>query len=71
MNKYIQPEQTPIVVVYLQPRKRKPEMKIFRDLKTPDTLITNRSNKIPRDSEILDIGVGKKFKALYKKKHKI
>jgi len=70
-NKYILPDQIPIVVVFQQPRKRKPQIKIFTDLRCPDSLITHKSKKLPEGSEILDLGVGIGFEALYKKKHKI
>lgn len=68
---YTPPEYTPIVVAFKQPRKRKVQMKIFTDLRSPDPLITNKSKKLPEGSEILDIGVGEIFKEIYKKKHKI
>lgn len=64
-------QYTPIVVAFNQPRKRKVQLKVFTDLRCPDTLITNRSRKLPDGCEILDIGVGSKFESIYKKKYKL
>mgnify|MGYP001166210385 FL=1 len=60
-------ERTPIAVVYKY--RRKVYVKEFKDLRTPDALITNRSTKLPYQAEILQIGVGSKFYQLYKNKH--
>ena len=69
---YTIPPQTPIVVIYTVPRARKPKIKIFTDLRTPDPIIAPRSKKyLPEVSEILEIGVGKVFEEVYKKKYKI
>lgn len=69
---YVMPEQTPIVVVYNVPRGRKPRLKVFTDLRTPDPIIAPKSKKyLPQGSEILEIGVGSSFEQLYKKKYKI
>lgn len=69
---YKMPEQTPIVVVYKVPRGRKERMKVFTDLRTPDPIIAPRSKKyLPTGAEILEIGVGSSFEAIYKKKYKI
>lgn len=65
------PTHIPIVVAYKAPRKRKVSLKIFTDLRCPDKLITKRSTLIPSGSEILDIGIGEKFKETYKKKYKL
>ena len=59
--------RTPIAVVYTY--RRKTYVKEFTDLRCPDPLITNRSNKLPKGSEILHIGVGSKFYQLYKNKY--
>ncbi len=64
-------EYTPIVVAFNQPRKRKVQLKVFTDLRCPDTIITNRSKKLPEGSEILEIGVGSRFEEKYKTKYKI
>ena len=68
---YVPPVQTPIAVAFKQPRKRKIQIKVFTDLRTPDTLITKKSKKLPEGSEILEIGVGSKFEEIYKKKYKV
>ena len=61
-------ERVPIAVAY-QVRK-KVYVKEFKDLRTPDSLITNRSTKLPPNSEILQIGVGSNFYQQYIKKYK-
>lgn len=61
-------ERIPIAVAY-QVRK-KVYVKEFKDLRTPDSLITNRSTKLPPNSEILQIGVGSNFYQQYIKKYK-
>jgi len=71
MSKYNIPLQTPIAVAFKQPKKRKTQLKVFTDLRCADPLITNKSKKLPPDSEILDIGVGSKFESIYKKKYKL
>lgn len=61
-------ERIPIAVAYQV--KNKVFVKEFEDLRTPDPLITNRSTKLPPNSEILQIGVGSKFYQEYIKKYK-
>ena len=61
--------RTPIAVAYLY--RRKHYVKVFTDLRCPDPLITNKSTKLPKGAEILDIGVGSKFEKQYKKKYKL
>ena len=68
---YTPPEQTPITVAYRKKTGQKVWIKTFTDLRTPDRIITNRSNLLPTGSEILEIGVGSNFEASYKKKYKI
>ena len=69
---YKMPKQTPIAVVYTIPRGRKPRLKVFTDLRTPDPIIAPKSKKyLPAGSEILEIGVGSSFEEIYKKKYKI
>ena len=63
--------QTPIAVVYRKKTGTKHWLKVFTDLRCPDPLITNKSKKLPEGSEIVDIGVGKNFEKLYRKKYKI
>lgn len=64
-------EYTPIVVAFNQPRKRKVQLKVFTDLRCPDSIITNRSKKLPEGADILEIGVGSQFEDKYKTKYKI
>lgn len=45
------------------------EIREFTDLRSPDKLITNRSNLIPKDCEILELGVGSIFLDKYKSKY--
>ena len=68
-NSYTPPEQTPITVAYRKKTGTKVWIKTFKDLRSPDRLITNRSNLLPTGSEILEIGVGNKFEAWYNKKY--
>ena len=68
---YTLPEQTPITVAYRKKTGTKVWLKTFTDLRSPDRLITNKSNKLPAGSEILEIGVGSSFEAHYKKKYKV
>jgi hypothetical protein len=58
---YTPPEQTPITVAYRKKTGTKVWIKTFKDLKSPDRLITNRSNLLPKGSDILEIGVGSNF----------
>ena len=46
------------------------EIREFTDLRSPDKLITNRSNLLPKDCEILEIGVGSLFLEKYKTRYK-
>ena len=68
-SNYTPPEQTPITVAYKKKTGTKVWIKTFKDLRSPDRLITNRSNLLPTGSEILEIGVGSKFEAYYNKKY--
>lgn len=68
-NSYTPPEQTPISVAYRKKTGQKVWIKTFTDLRSPDRLITNRSNLLPEGSDILEIGVGSKFEAYYNKKY--
>ena len=47
------------------------KLRVFKDLRCPDTLITKRSAKIPYYDEIVALGVGKRFKEMYKKKYNL
>jgi hypothetical protein len=45
------------------------EIREFTDLRSPDKLITNRSNLILKDCEILELGVGSIFLEKYNRKY--
>lgn len=65
MRKY-----TPISIVVEGPRGGL-KLLTFTDVRCPDRLITNRSTLVPSGSEIKEIGVGSKFREIYKKKYKL
>ena len=46
-------------------------LRVFKDLRCPDKLITKRSSRIPYYDEIVALGVGKRFKEIYKKKYNL
>ena len=61
-----------IVVVYQRKWGSQRRIKVFNNLRNPDPILEDHKGKyIPATAEILDIGVGKDFIELYKKKHKI
>ena len=63
-----------IVVVHKAPRKNsKIILEIFNNGTRVDDIINMRKLKplIPKENEILDIGVGISFKEKYKKKYKL
>jgi|TARA_R110000803_G_scaffold27212_3_gene63748 hypothetical protein len=60
-------DRIPIVVAYKL--KNKTYVKQFNDLRSPDPIITKRSKKLPIGSEIIHIGVGKKFINQFKLKY--
>lgn len=64
MVKYI-----PIAVAFKKKWGSKVWVKEFTDQRTPDKIISKRSNKLPKDSEILELGVGSKFYDHYIKKY--
>ncbi len=68
---YKAPEQVPIVVTYTKGAGRKVYMKVFTDLKCVDPIISPRSNKLPNNAVILDIGQGTSFVEKYKSKYKL
>ena len=61
--------KTPISVAYRKKSGTKVWVKTFTDQATPDKILSTRSNKLPKDCEVLEVGVGSKFEALYKKKY--
>lgn len=61
-----------IVVAFKKKWGSKVWLKTFDNLRCPDPIIAKRSKKyLPEGSEILDIGVGQAFEALYRKKYKL
>lgn len=60
-------KRIPIAVVYKY--RRKIHVKEFTDLRYPDPIISIKSNKLPRGSEILHIGQGSKFFKQYQEKY--
>jgi|TARA_R110000822_G_scaffold226000_2_gene358660 hypothetical protein len=65
--------QPKVIVVHKGPRKNsKIILEIFDNVRVDD-IINLRKKKplIPKENEILDIGVGESFIARYKKKHKL
>ena len=64
----------PVVVVYKTTyrKKEKFHLKVFRDVYVDDVIsTTKRKPLIPKDSEIVEIGVGGSFEERYLKKYKI
>lgn len=61
--------QTPISVAFRKKSGTKVWVKTFTTERCPDKLITKRGTKLPEGCEIIEIGVGSKFEAIYKKKY--
>ena len=64
-------ERIPIVVVYKKKWGSKHWIKVFRDLRSVDPLISTRSKHLPVGAEIVQLGVGEGFEKTWKKKYKI
>lgn len=62
-------EYIPIVVAYKTQYGKKVKLRKFTNLRTPDVLLTNRTNKLPKNCTILEIGVGSGFEERFKKKY--
>ena len=62
-----------IVVVHKRPRKNgKVFLEVFENARVDDIISTEkRKPLIPKENEILEIGVGISFKEKYKKKYKL
>lgn len=62
-----------IVVVHKKPRKNaKIFLEVFTNTRVDDIIsTTKRKPLIPKENEILDLGVGIGFKEKYKKKYKL
>ena len=65
--------QPPVVVVHKGPRKNsRVIMEVFENTRVDDIITTTkRKPLIPKENEILDIGVGISFVERYKKKYKL
>ena len=63
----------PVVVVHKGPRKNsKIKLEIFENTRVDDIIsTTKRKPLIPKENEILDLGVGDSFVEKYKKKYKL
>ena len=62
-------DYTPITVAYKKKYGKKVYIETFTDQRTPDRLLSTRTKILPKDCEILDLGVGKSFIETYKKKY--
>jgi hypothetical protein len=62
-------DYTPITVAYKKRYGKKVCIETFADQRTPDRLLSTRTKLLPKDCEILDIGIGKSFIETYKKKY--
>lgn len=62
-----------VVVVHKGPRKNsKIKLEIFENTRVDDIIsTTKRKPLIPKENEILDLGVGDSFVEKYKKKYKL
>ena len=60
---------TPIAVAYKTKYGSKVKVEVFTDQRCPDRLISKRTNLLPKDCDILEIGVGKAFEAKYRGKY--
>ena len=66
-------QQLDVVVVHKKPRKNaKIQLEVFENARVDDIISSaNRKPLIPKEHEILDIGVGNGFFEKYKKKYKL
>ena len=71
MSKYTPPERTPIAVVFKKKYGKKPILKVFKDQRCPDRILSTRSPILPKDCEVLEVGVGTRFESIYKNKYKL
>ena len=69
MAAYQPKPQVPISVAFRKKSGTKVWIKTFTDQKTPDKILSTRSNKLPKGCEVLEVGVGSRFEELYKKKY--
>ena len=66
-------QQLDVVVVHKKPRKNaKIHLEVFQNTRVDDIISSaKRKPLIPKENEILDIGVGSSFLEKYKKKYKL
>ena len=66
-------QQLDVVVVHKGPRKNsKVHLEVFENTRVDDIIsTTKRKPLIPKENEILDLGVGESFIEKYKHKHKL
>lgn len=64
-------EYTPIAVAYKTKFGKKVKVEVFTEERCPDRLISKRTNLLPKDCEILEIGVGAAYEAKYLKKYSV
>jgi len=64
---------TDIWVIHKGSRKNsKPKLEVFKDTRIDDILdINKRVPLIPKENEIVEIGIGDKFEELFRKKYKL
>jgi len=60
---------TPIAVAYKKKYGKKVFVEEFIHERTPDRILNARTNILPKDCEVLDVGIGKSFYEIYKKKY--
>ena len=60
---------TPIAVAYKKKYGKKVIVEEFIHERTPDRILNKRTNILPKDCEVLDVGIGKSFYEIYKKKY--
>jgi|GEM_PF-5459271 len=60
-----------IAVAYKKTKGRKVYVKVFTDLACVDPIIEIKSKLLPPNTDILEIGVGKDYAEIYKKKYKV
>lgn len=62
-------KRIPIAVAYKKKYGNKVYVQEFLNERTPDSILSVRSNKLPKHCIIQDIGVGSKFYYKYKTKY--
>ncbi len=60
---------TPIAIAYKKKYGKKVYVEEWTDQRCPDRLINSRSSLLPKDCEVLEVGVGKRYFNIYKQKY--